>query len=481
MSFTTGATTAATAGKKPRSTSSTAIINTAPATGSGVRYRIANPSLQKDASGTIIIPHTYGQWYISGNYVHGSTAVTNDNWLGVNPEGGDAERILCKSEIPFPVAVTYPVTTQTAQDAYRSVLDEVGCSLWRDSVDTRIIQEVKTGTATYGGLTGEGLGIIDSQTTVGGWPALQSLPALPDSDNDGMPDAWELSRGLNPYNPADRNDDRLGDGYTNLEEYLNWLVTPAARADLDRNCVIDLGDFAVLAASWGSQSGQANWYRYADIARPENGVIDLEDLMVLADSWLGESAQVPLITEISIPAVQGKAIQFKNNSGAWISEQRLKTRTAGTWNEDPSLNTLDANKSYLQFDLSGIKGTITAATLTIYAITPDKSYNVYGLNDGINETWGADTIDWFSAPGNQTTSGSALKPDQTVFLYSVSPTVADGPASGDVTSFVLADTDKRVTFILTPGGTTYLYNVIEGAYYNPDYVPVLKLEGTFIP
>ena len=150
-----------------------------PATGSGVRYRIANPSLQKDASGAAIVPHTYGQWYVSGNYVNGSTSVTSDNWLGMNPEGGDAERSLCQSTTPFPVAAICPVTTQTAQDAYHSVLDEVGCSLVRDSVDTRIIEEVRTGTATYGGVTGDSLGIIDSQTTVGGWPILTSA-ACPD-------------------------------------------------------------------------------------------------------------------------------------------------------------------------------------------------------------------------------------------------------------------------------------------------------------
>lgn len=249
-----------------------------PATGSGVRDRIVNPSQYTDGS--------YGQWYVSGNYVYGFPAVTADNWLGVDPSGGSGDRSLCKSLTPFPAASTYPVTTQTAQDAYLSVLDEVGCSLIRDSVDTRIINEVSTGTATYGGQTGAGLGIIDTQDTVGGWPTLNSLPALADSDSDGMPDAWEVSRGLNSGNAADRNNDRDSDGYTNLEEYLNWLVTPAARADMVRDCVIDLGDFAVLAGSWGSQPGQANWNPYCDIARPADAVMDLLDLMVLTENWL---------------------------------------------------------------------------------------------------------------------------------------------------------------------------------------------------
>ena len=48
-----------------------------------------------------------------------------------------------------------------------------------------------------------------------------------------MPDDWEKRCGLNPNDPSDANADRDGDGYTNLEEYLGWLVgefpDPAAR------------------------------------------------------------------------------------------------------------------------------------------------------------------------------------------------------------------------------------------------------------
>jgi hypothetical protein len=50
-----------------------------------------------------------------------------------------------------------------------------------------------------------------------------------DSDNDGMPDSWEVLRGLNP-NVADHNGTELSlaatgvEGYTNLEVYLNELA-----------------------------------------------------------------------------------------------------------------------------------------------------------------------------------------------------------------------------------------------------------------
>jgi hypothetical protein len=44
-----------------------------------------------------------------------------------------------------------------------------------------------------------------------------------------MPDAWEAAHGLNPEDPADSAADRDGDGYTNLEEYLNSLAAVAAQ------------------------------------------------------------------------------------------------------------------------------------------------------------------------------------------------------------------------------------------------------------
>jgi hypothetical protein len=71
--------------------------------------------------------------------------------------------------------------------------------------------------------------LIDSQTEVGGWPALAAGTPWKDSDGDGMPDAWERAHGLDPANAADGAADANGDGYTNLEDWLNALAAPATR------------------------------------------------------------------------------------------------------------------------------------------------------------------------------------------------------------------------------------------------------------
>ena len=46
-----------------------------------------------------------------------------------------------------------------------------------------------------------------------------------DTDGDGMPDEWEKANGLNPNDPSDANKDCTGDGYTNIEKYINGIST----------------------------------------------------------------------------------------------------------------------------------------------------------------------------------------------------------------------------------------------------------------
>ena len=110
-----------------------------------------------------------------------------------------------------------PVTTVSALEAYELVLASVGASRpVRDAVDTRLIRQVRDRTGQ----------LINSQTEVGGWPELKAGPLPVDSDADGIPDAWELARGLNPKDARD-NSRVLASGYTAIEEYLNELARPA--------------------------------------------------------------------------------------------------------------------------------------------------------------------------------------------------------------------------------------------------------------
>ena len=109
-----------------------------------------------------------------------------------------------------------PVQTTDAKAAMARVLAEAGATRpARDKVDARVVAGVRAGTGR----------IIDSQWEVGGWPEYRSVAPPPDRDRDGMPDAWEKARGLNPADASDAAALAEG-GYTNVEVYLNSLAVP---------------------------------------------------------------------------------------------------------------------------------------------------------------------------------------------------------------------------------------------------------------
>ena len=189
--------------------------------------------------------HVWGKYYVNGNVNPLFPQVTKDNlkWgflNQVNMQSVDGtytaqtkDTIIIKEPIPYG-----NITTQTAEEAYDKVLAYAGASLHRDSNDQQVVEDVATGTAKYGKTIGKKkysetiTGWIDSQDEVGGWPELEKGTALPDSDGDGMPDAWEKAHGLNPNDAADGNAytiDKRG-FYTNAEVYFNSIVEPIIKA-----------------------------------------------------------------------------------------------------------------------------------------------------------------------------------------------------------------------------------------------------------
>jgi unsaturated rhamnogalacturonyl hydrolase len=156
------------------------------------------------------------KWYISDNLVEGQPDILEDNWSNgvVFDKGTNMEKN--RSYTPFENG---GYVVRDAAETYEEVLEEVGAFLpRRDMIDERIIKEVRSGRTTYGD------GMIDRVDQTEGWPELNSGPAPADTDNDGMPDEWELAHGLDPNDPSDGNEDRDNDGYTNLDEYLDSLV-----------------------------------------------------------------------------------------------------------------------------------------------------------------------------------------------------------------------------------------------------------------
>ncbi len=214
-----------------------------------IAYRILRPDAVLSRLDTTV----FGRAHIAGNFVEGFERVSQDNWEGgIQLNGKKGEMTLAeakhyfpriKSNTPFPMP---KMTILPAKEAYEFVLENVGATLpKRDPVDERVIRTVKTGQPEYvKGLNPENyyqfehrrlprdaykMGIITDISQVGGYPEYNGKP-YNDIDKDGMPDAWEKKQGLNPEDPSDANGDLNGDGYTNIEKYING-INPKQKTD----------------------------------------------------------------------------------------------------------------------------------------------------------------------------------------------------------------------------------------------------------
>lgn len=225
-----------------------------------IGYRI----IKSESRSKNLFPYQqFGRIYATGNIMEGNEAVTKDNWNGgiqiadkdLKNEGGIPEDVLAlmRSNEPFEMA---PVTILPSDQTFDHVMNNVGAMLpTRDIVDQRIIEEVRTGKAyyvkklpkknPYGNHWGMSekttkedgtfkyrrlandsykYGIITDPAQMGGYPEYKGKP-YKDSDGDGMPDEWEIANGLNPNDPSDATLDCTGDGYTNIEKFINGIST----------------------------------------------------------------------------------------------------------------------------------------------------------------------------------------------------------------------------------------------------------------
>ncbi|GAA0878910.1 pectate lyase [Algoriphagus jejuensis] len=173
----------------------------------------------------------WGKFYIDGNAVEGNPQVLADNWThGVLNQFHTSYGTIPPSELTAlrqttAHSIDQNVTTHSAAEALDLVLAHAGHSLVRDAVDLRILANVKSNTYDFEGSLGSTKGIIDSQADVGGWPDLAAGTPLLDSDQDGIPDAWETANELDPKNASDGANLKPGTPYTYLEVYLNGLIS----------------------------------------------------------------------------------------------------------------------------------------------------------------------------------------------------------------------------------------------------------------
>ncbi len=157
-------------------------------------------------------------------------------------------------------------TIETAEQAYRSVLCDVGCNQPElDNHDQRMVNETLNGTTTTVGRNSQKKGLIDHEDDSEGFAGLNIIEAAwPrgwDTDQDGMPDWYEQLAHTDP-NTADHNEDINQNGYTNLEDYLECMAHPHFVMNAEEERVIDLRpyfagltDFTVIDDSLRATDG----------------------------------------------------------------------------------------------------------------------------------------------------------------------------------------------------------------------------------
>lgn len=208
-----------------------------------------------DSSGFFWTSNIDGNYFIAGanqdntKPLSGGSLDDYGTWWGVNAYDADQDSVhdgqnYARTDANFSdvsSAVTtwsntpYPVADEiwkagSPQAAYERVLAEFGATPWnRGEVDQLLHDDVANRT---GAIISHENQLVARGISNGGFGLLGGGSAPIDTDRDGIPNAWEVKHGTNPF-AANNNGDFDQDGYTDLEEYLNDLAAFAAIGPLE--------------------------------------------------------------------------------------------------------------------------------------------------------------------------------------------------------------------------------------------------------
>lgn len=182
----------------------------------------------------------FDQWtetdhmYSSGNYFDGNCDGKLNGTLVTDYNGA--------TPMSYPsLKCSAPMNLETAAQAYESIVEHVGASRVRDIHDKRIIEQLTS--------LGKKGAFIDNEQNVGGIGNVAGGPKIKDTDNDGMADEWETENGLNATK-NDANDYTMGNGYTNIENYVNSLAQKSSYLIYPLNVAATLTNESTVKLSW---------------------------------------------------------------------------------------------------------------------------------------------------------------------------------------------------------------------------------------
>ena len=250
-----------------------------------------------------INPEGTNKAYVSGNIRENkdgslSTDKLNDTYNRRASNGG-AIPTGYETFVNEPLFPSY-ATIHTAQDAFKIVTSEAGATMpMRDDQHLRVVDETIDGTYTYVGSRSGIKGEIDHENDCGGWEVYpeESRAADFDTDQDGMPDWYEKLAGTNPA-AADNNNDPDQNGWTALEDYLEFMAHP----------------YIVINPNSQTTFDAAPWFRGFKKTSPEYSIATGSDLFTAS--------------------VSGSVINVKANGNGGIGIITMKVKdNAGTTHE----------------------------------------------------------------------------------------------------------------------------------------------------
>ncbi len=334
----------------------------------------------------------WARYFLSGNYMDGSTANTNNNWSGAAMLSGKAADSV-KSKVKTPYLSNFlPTYTSPALVAVDSVLQFAGAVLpTRDTLDKRIVNDVRYRKGRHIDVQGGFAHATPYSATVNAWPFLENATAPVDTDKDGMPDSWESANGLNANNAADRGV-VASNGYTNLENYLNGITFSVP--DITFSGVLDsfYQPFSIPSLKQTMRMSSSNLLGNVTMTPPVGFEISINDtdwysnsipMVLMAKS--GVLGYTTLYIRLNTPnqGVYGGNIVFTTNgvAGFYLTVGGVRTGT------NLAVEAANANWPLLSNQNGVSTGDLTASNQMLGAYLVGTSYgNVFGGTTGWQRT-----------------------------------------------------------------------------------------------
>jgi hypothetical protein len=420
----------------------------------GAKFTVINNDYKR-SSEQILYPNVVGGTTAGQGTPANTYAFIENNIVPNGTNEISANLIQYLETTPFANSGIVPIP---ANQVANSIMSDVGCSLPnRDAVDIRLINQYNTNTG--------------SVATSGTYPTILGGTAPVDTDDDGMPDAWEIENGLNLNDASDRNIVQP-DGYTNLEYYLNGITIEVVGNQVNinaSNAAICQGSSTTLTASgadsyiWNTGETSTSIEISPDITTTytvtgthSDGSTTQDEITITVNQIptanAGQDIDICQGTEVILTATGGTSYLW--NTGATSASINVSPNITTTFTVEVFENTCSSTDE------------IIVTVNEIPNIDAGQDQTIFDGESATLTATGADSYLWSTGETTQTISVNPLLDTS----YFVTGTTNNCENTDTVTVFLLDDSvaanagsdmeicNGQTTTLTATGGTTYLWS-----------------------